>query len=160
MARELNVTITVNGVPYIRTTSANQLLAEFLREDCGLTGTHLGCHQGVCGSCTVIVDGEPVKSCLQLTAQANGADVTTIEGLAGPDGTLHPLQAAFVEQGAVQCGFCIPGMILTSKALLDKNPAPTESEICAELANNLCRCTGYVKIVRAVQEASQVVVRS
>lgn len=133
---------------------ANRLLADFLRQDCGLTGTHLGCHQGICGSCTVLVDDEPVKSCLQLAVQVDGRTVTTIEGIKNPDGALHPLQTAFVEHGAVQCGFCIPGMIMTAKALLDRNPRPDLEEIRSELANNICRCTGYVKIVAAVQAAS------
>lgn len=155
MARGVRLTLTVNGVAYERTVRPNLLLADFLRGECGLTGTHLGCHQGICGSCTVLVDGEPVKACLQLAVQAAGARVTTIEGLAGADGALHPIQAAFVEHGAVQCGFCIPGMIMTAKALLDANPRPTVDEIRAELANNLCRCTGYVKIVRAVEAAAR-----
>ena len=159
MARDVRVSITVNDLPYERTVRANMLLAEFLRQECGLTGTHLGCHQGICGSCTVLVDGEPVKACLQLAVQAAGSSVTTIEGLAAAGGALHPIQAAFVEHGAVQCGFCIPGMIMTAKALLDATPRPTLEQIRSELANNLCRCTGYVKIVRAVQAAALVLAK-
>jgi len=159
MAREVRVSITVNDVPYERTVRPNMLLAEFLRQECGLTGTHLGCHQGICGSCTVLVDGEPVKACLQLAVQAAGSSVTTIEGLAAAGGALHPIQAAFVEHGAVQCGFCIPGMIMTAKALLDGNPRPTVGQIRSELANTICRCTGYVKVVRAVQAAARVLAK-
>lgn len=159
MARDVRLSITVNDAPYERTVRPSMLLADFLRQECGLTGTHLGCHQGICGSCTVLVDGEPVKACLQLAVQAADRSVTTIEGLAAADGALHPLQAAFVEHGAVQCGFCIPGMIMTAKALLDANPRPTLDQIRAELANNLCRCTGYVKIVRAVQAAALVLAK-
>lgn len=155
MAREVSVSMVVNGVIHERTVPVTRLLAEFLRDDCGLTGTHLGCHQGICGSCTVIVDGEPVKSCLQFAAQNQNAHVTTVEGLAGPNGELHPLQESFVACGAVQCGFCIPGMLMTAKAFLDRNPAPSEEAIREEMANNLCRCTGYVKIIRAVEAAAK-----
>lgn len=153
MGAEQTITVTVNGVPYTRTVPVKRLLAEFLREDLDLTGTHIGCGQGLCGCCTVIVDGRPAKSCLMLAVQADGCQVETIEGLAR-GGQLHPLQEAFVACGAVQCGFCIPGMIMTARALLDENPDPTEREIREELANNLCRCTGYVKIVEAVQAAA------
>lgn len=155
MARVADVILNVNEVPHKLTIPTNRLLADFLRQDLGLTGTRLGCHQGICGSCTILVDGEPVKACLQLAVQIDGASVTTIEGLAARDGRLHPLQAAFVESGAVQCGFCIPGMIMTAKALLDGNPDPGIEDIRAALANNICRCTGYVKIVRAVQAAAE-----
>lgn len=153
MAISQTITITVNGVPYTRTVPVKRLLADFLREDLDLTGTHIGCGHGVCGCCTVIVDGRAVKACLMLAVQADGAAVETIEGLAR-GGKLHPLQEAFVECGAVQCGFCIPGMIMTAKALLDQNPRPTEREVREELSNNLCRCTGYVKIVEAVRVAA------
>lgn len=154
MTTSRTVTVTVNGVAHTRTVPVKLLLSEFLREHLGLTGTHVGCGQGMCGCCTVMVDGQPVKSCLMLAVQADGSQVETIEGLAR-DGQLHPLQEAFIACGAVQCGFCIPGMVMTARALLDQNPQATEGEIREELGNNLCRCTGYVKIVAAVQRAVQ-----
>jgi len=129
-------------------------LLYLLREELGLTGTKEGCGSGECGACTVLVDNKAVNSCLYLAAEADGKEVLTIEGLASPDGTLHPLQRAFVENGAIQCGFCTPGMILSAKALLDENPSPTEEEIRHALAGNLCRCTGYLQIFRAVKAAS------
>jgi carbon-monoxide dehydrogenase small subunit len=129
-------------------------LLHLLREELGLTGTKEGCGSGECGACTVLVDNKAVNSCLFLAAEAEGKEVLTIEGLASPDGTLHPLQRAFVEHGAIQCGFCTPGMILSAKALLDENPSPTEEEIRHALAGNLCRCTGYLQIFRAVRAAS------
>lgn len=153
MAADRTISITVNGTTHTRTVPVKRLLVDFLREDLDLTGTHVGCGHGVCGCCTVVVDGQPVKSCLLLAVQVDGGRVETIESLAqGPE--LHPVQEAFVEKGAVQCGFCIPGMVMTAKALLDENPNPTETEIREELSNNLCRCTGYVKIVEAVQAAA------
>jgi carbon-monoxide dehydrogenase small subunit len=130
-------------------------LLHLIREVLGLTGTKEGCGSGECGACTVIVDGKAVNSCLYLAIEADGKDILTIEGLAEPDGTLHPLQRAFVEQGAIQCGFCTPGMILTAKALLDENPNPTEEEIRHALAGNLCRCTGYIQIFQAVKAAAE-----
>lgn len=129
-------------------------LLHLLREELGLTGTKEGCGSGECGACTVLVDGKAVNSCLYLAVEVEGKEVLTIEGLAAPDGTLHPLQRAFVEQGAIQCGFCTPGMIMSAKALLDENPSPTEEEIRHALAGNLCRCTGYLHILRAVRAAS------
>lgn len=129
-------------------------LAFVLREVLGLTGTKVGCEAGDCGSCTVLIDGKPVKSCLFLAVKAKGKDILTVEGLRGKNGGLHPLQEAFIKHFAVQCGFCSPGMILTAKALLDENPAPTEEDVRKALAGNLCRCTGYVKIVEAVLAAS------
>jgi aerobic carbon-monoxide dehydrogenase small subunit len=125
-----------------------------LRDTLGLTGAKEGCGTGDCGACTVLLDGEPVNSCLLLAVEAGGCDVTTVEGLAG-NGSLHPMQRAFIEHGAVQCGFCTPGMLLSSVALLKHNPCPTEAEIRDTLAGNLCRCTGYDKIVRAVQAAAE-----
>jgi carbon-monoxide dehydrogenase small subunit len=154
MSLEQTVEIEVNGVGYRRVVPALRLLTAFLRDDLGLTGTHVGCGQGLCGCCTVLLDGRPVKACLVLAVQADGGRVTTIEGLARGD-RLDPLQIAFVEAGAVQCGFCIPGMIMSARALLDEVPAPSDAEIREALANNLCRCTGYVKIVEAVRAAAR-----
>jgi carbon-monoxide dehydrogenase small subunit len=143
----------VNGRPYEVAVSPKRTLAEFLRGDLGLTGVKVGCGEGECGACTVLLDGQPVASCIILALEVQDREVTTIEGLAnGPE--LHPLQKAFIKHGAIQCGFCTPGMILTSKALLDHNPHPTEKEIREALAGNLCRCTGYQKIVEAVTEAA------
>jgi carbon-monoxide dehydrogenase small subunit len=143
------VGVVVNGTHYEVYVSPQRTLAEMLREDLGLTGIKQGCGEGECGACTVLLDGLPVSSCLILAVEAQGAEVTTIEGVA--DGAeLHPLQAAFVEKGAVQCGFCTPGMILNARALLDENPDPSEHEIRTALSGNLCRCTGYQKIVDAV----------
>ncbi|MGO9567161.1 MAG: (2Fe-2S)-binding protein [Desulfomonilaceae bacterium] len=146
------IQLTVNGEPVEAAVESNQTLLQFLRDDLGLTGTKHGCGLGDCGACTVIVDGMPVNSCLVLAVQAAGREVLTIEGLA-ENGKLHPIQQAFVDKGAIQCGFCSPGMILSAKALLDTNPKPTELEIRTAISGNLCRCTGYQKIVEAVQEA-------
>jgi carbon-monoxide dehydrogenase small subunit len=146
------IQLTVNGEPVEAAVEPNQTLLQFLRDDLGLTGTKHGCGLGDCGACTVIVDGMPVNSCLVLAVQAAGREVLTIEGLA-ENGNLHPIQQAFVDKGAIQCGFCSPGMILSAKALLDGNPKPTELEIRTAISGNLCRCTGYQKIVEAVQEA-------
>lgn len=146
------ISLTINDTPYELAVRPNQTLADFLRYELGLTGTKKGCEMGECGSCTVLMDGRPVNSCLVLAVQADGRKVLTIEGVA-PDGGLHPLQKAFVEHGAVQCGFCTPGMILSSKALLDRRPKPTETEVRTALSGNLCRCTGYQKIVEAVLSA-------
>jgi carbon-monoxide dehydrogenase small subunit len=148
------ITMTVNGAPVEAAVDPNRTLVQFLREDLGLTGTKHGCGLGDCGACTVILDGKPVNSCLVLAVQANGREVLTIEGLA-ENGKLHPIQQAFVKTGAVQCGFCTPGMILSAKALLDENPRPTEREIRTAISGNLCRCTGYQKIVEAIGEASK-----
>jgi len=147
------IQLTVNGELAEVAVDPNRTLLQVLREDLGLTGTKHGCGLGDCGACTVILDGQPVNSCLVLAVQANGSDVLTIEGLA-ENGKLHPLQQAFVEKGAIQCGFCSPGMILSAKALLDQNPKPTEKDIRMALSGNLCRCTGYQKIVEAVQAAA------
>jgi len=125
-----------------------------LRDDLGLTGTKEGCGKGECGACTVLIDGKPVNSCLMFAYQANGSKVTTIEGLE-ENGELHPLQEAFVEEGAVQCGFCTPGMIMAAKAILDANPKPTREEIRQGISGNLCRCTGYVKIINAIEAAAK-----
>jgi aerobic carbon-monoxide dehydrogenase small subunit len=144
------VTMTVNGFETDVAVEPNDTLLEVLRDALGLTGVKEGCSEGVCGACTVIMNGEPIRSCLTLALEAEGADVITIEGL-GSQGAMHPLQQSFIDKGAVQCGFCTPGMILSSKALLDGNPNPTDEEIENALAGNLCRCTGYAKILDAVR---------
>jgi len=149
--RELH--IRVNGDEYQLLVDARRTLLDVIRDEIGLTGTKNGCNQGECGACTVLLDGEPVNSCLVLAHEAEGQDVLTIEGLGSGD-KLHPVQQAFVETGAIQCGYCTPGMVLATKALLDRNPEPTQEEIIEGLKGNLCRCTGYVKIVEAVQAAS------
>ncbi len=149
------VTITVNGKRVERTVPARRSLADFLRDDLQLTGTHVGCEHGICGACTVHLDGVPVRSCILYAVQADGAEVTTVEGLS-PDGTaLSPLQDAFVECHGLQCGFCTPGMLMAATALLRDNPHPTEAEIRDELGGNICRCTGYQQIVEAVQLAAR-----
>ncbi|MBM4325852.1 MAG: (2Fe-2S)-binding protein [Deltaproteobacteria bacterium] len=148
------IQLTVNGEPVEAAVDANRTLLQFLREDLELTGAKHGCGLGDCGACTVILDGKPVNSCLVLAVQANGRSVLTIEGLA-ENGKLHPIQQAFVDKGAIQCGFCTPGMILSAKALLDTNTKPTEIEIRTAISGNLCRCTGYQKIVQAIQDAAE-----
>ena len=147
------VRIEVNGTTHDREVEPRTLLVHFLREELALTGTNVGCETSLCGACTVLIDGKAVKSCTQLAVQADGASVTTIEGLA-ENGDLHPLQAAFREEHGLQCGFCTPGMILTAVDLLRNNPAPSEGEIREGLKGNICRCTGYHNIVRAVQRAA------
>ena len=144
------VIIDVNGVRRAASVEARKLLVHLLRDDLGLTGTHIGCDTSQCGACTVDIDGQAVKSCTVLAVMANGSRVTTIEGLA-PGGALHPIQAAFHEHHALQCGFCTPGMIMAVRHLLKQNPDPTENEIRHHLAGNICRCTGYSNIVRAVE---------
>jgi len=148
------IKLIVNGEKVEAAVEPNRTLVQLLREDLGLTGTKHGCGLGDCGACTVILDGKPVNSCLVLAAQADGREVLTIEGLA-ENGKLHPIQQAFVDKGAIQCGFCTPGMILSAKALLDATPNPTEVEIRTAISGNLCRCTGYQKIVEAIQAAGQ-----
>jgi len=147
------VRLTVNGQLREGRCETRKLLVDFLREDLGLTGTHVGCEHGVCGACTVLVNGEAARSCLMLAVQANGADLLTIEGLM-KDGRLHPLQEAFHEHHGLQCGFCTPGMLLTALDLLQTNPRPTEAEIRQGLSAVLCRCTGYQGIVKAVEAAA------
>lgn len=148
------IRVTINGRLYEEDVEPRQLLAHFLRENIGLTGTHVGCVVGECGACSVLLDGEVVKSCLHLAVQADGREITTIEGLA-KNGELNPVQEAFVKNYAFQCGYCTPGMIMTSHALLKRNPNPSEDEIRKALAGNLCMCTGYMQIVAAVQEAAR-----
>jgi len=153
MADLVPVKLTVNGQPREGRAEARKLFVDFLREDLGLTGTHVGCEHGVCGACTVLVNGEAARSCLMLAVQANGAEVTTVEGLASGE-TLHPLQAAFHEHHALQCGFCTPGMLLTALDFLRVNPEPTEAQIREGISAVLCRCTGYQGIVNAVAAAA------
>ena len=148
------VRIEVNGTLHDREVEPRTLLVHFLREELALTGTNVGCETSLCGACTVLIDGKAVKSCTQLAVQADGSRITTIEGLADGD-TLHPLQAAFHEEHGLQCGYCTPGMILTAVDLLHTNPAPNEREIREGLKGNICRCTGYHNIVKAVQRAAQ-----
>ncbi|HEX9909383.1 MAG TPA: (2Fe-2S)-binding protein [Desulfatiglandales bacterium] len=144
------LTLKVNGEVYDLEVPANRTLLDVIREECGLKGTKQGCGNGECGACTVLLEGEPVNACLILAMQADGKSVVTIEALS-KDGGIHPIQEAFINHGAIQCGFCTPGMILSVKALLDRNPEPQEVEIREALAGNFCRCTGYQKIVEAVQ---------
>jgi len=155
VSKKHHVTAAVNGEAFEFLCEPRQSLLEVLRDVLHLTGTKEGCNNGNCGSCTVLLDGRPVNSCLVLGVEAEGAQVTTIEGIAGQT-HLHPLQQCFLEDAALQCGICTPGFIVTAKALLDRHSAPSEQQIRFELANNLCRCTGYDKIVRAVQDAARV----
>jgi carbon-monoxide dehydrogenase small subunit len=148
------VRLHVNGVSHTLTVEPRRTLADALREDLGLTGTHVGCEHGVCGACTVLWDGEPVRSCLLFAIQMDGASLTTVEGLADGE-RLHPIQEAFWATHGLQCGFCTPGILLTAKALLDQNPRPTETEIREAIGGNLCRCTGYHFIVEAIAVASR-----
>ena len=147
------ISVTINGEEHTREVEARLLLVHFIREELGLTGTHIGCDTTSCGACTVLLDGVPAKSCTVFAVAADGAEVTTVEGLG--NGGLHPVQQGFTEKHGLQCGFCTPGMMLTSKALLEENPDPSEEEIRWGISGNLCRCTGYVNIVRAVQRASE-----
>ena len=148
-----SITVTVNGEKKTAEVEARLLLVHFLREKLRLTGTHIGCDTTHCGACTVLVDGTPVKSCTMLAVQADGQQVTTVEALAA-SGTLHPIQAAFKQEHGLQCGFCTPGMMLTSVALLQEKPDPTDDEIRWALSGNICRCTGYMNIVKAVKSAA------
>ncbi|HWM93129.1 MAG TPA: (2Fe-2S)-binding protein [Thermoanaerobaculia bacterium] len=144
------VSVAVNGKSYQREVEPRLLLSDFLRHDLGLTGTHVGCEHGVCGACTILLEGEPVRSCLMLAVQADGHELSTVEGLASGPGELHPLQQAFWECHGLQCGFCTPGFLMTLVPFLEENPSPTETEIRQALSGNLCRCTGYQHIVDAV----------
>lgn len=151
MKKELK--LTVNGEPYELLIKPNILLVDLLRNELKLTGTKRGCVSASCSACTVVIDGKAVKSCSILALQANGKEITTIEGLA--NGQLHPIQEAFVDHGAIECGFCIPGQVMSAKALLDENPNPTKEEITAAMRGNLCACSGYVKIIEAIQIAAK-----
>lgn len=155
MTQTYPVSMHVNGRRYIREVDARLLLSDFLRHELGLTGTHVGCEHGVCGACTVLLEGEAVRSCLLFAVQCDGLELTTVEGLAQGPGDLHPLQEAFWEAHGLQCGFCTPGILLTVLPFLERNPQPTEAQIRQEISGNLCRCTGYQHIVDAVQLAAQ-----
>jgi carbon-monoxide dehydrogenase small subunit len=151
---KLAVDITINGRSYPRDVEPRLLLVQFIREEARLTGTHIGCDTTYCGACTVLVDGEPVKSCTMLAVQADGSEVMTVEGLAAQDGELHPLQKAFSEHHGLQCGYCTPGMLMSSYALLAQNPSPTEKQIRKGIQGNLCRCTGYHNIFKSIEAAA------
>jgi aerobic carbon-monoxide dehydrogenase small subunit len=151
---ETVVTMTVNGERHRAVVEPRKTLADFLREDCVLTGTDLGCEHGVCGACTVLLDGQAVRSCLIFAVQADGAEVTTIEGMAAPDGSLSPIQEAFRAAHGLQCGFCTPGFVVSVTAFLAEHPSPTDAEIREGLSGNLCRCTGYQGIINAVRLAA------
>ncbi|HUZ09456.1 MAG TPA: (2Fe-2S)-binding protein [Acidimicrobiales bacterium] len=152
---ERKVEMVVNGRAVSATVEPRKTLADFLREDCTLTGTHLGCEHGVCGACSVMLDGNAVRSCLMFAVQADGHEVVTVEGLAGPDNELNPVQAAFRSEHGLQCGFCTPGFVVSATAFLQENPDPTDQEIREALSGNLCRCTGYQGILRAVRSAAE-----
>ena len=152
-AESMTITMTVNGVRHTRASEPRRLLSDFLREDLGLTGTHVGCEHGVCGACTVLWEGRPVRACLAFAVQADGAALTTVEGLAS-DAAMHPMQQAFADAHALQCGFCTPGFLLAAADLLRRVPDPGDDEIRRALSGHLCRCTGYVNIVKAVRLAA------
>ena len=155
MPDRVEVHLVVNGQPRTATVEARRTLADFLREDCGLTGTHLGCEHGVCGACTVLVDGLAVRACLLVAVQVAGRDVRTIEGVAQPDGTFHPIQEAMRERHSFQCGFCTPGFVLMCQQLLKQHPDPSDEDIRHYLSGNLCRCAAYPEIVAAVKQAAK-----
>ena len=158
MSDQIAVDVTVNGVRHQRGVEPRLLLSDFIRQDLGLTGTHVGCEHGVCGACTVLFDGEPVRSCIMLAVQADRHDIRTVEALATPDGDLNPLQSAFREAHGLQCGFCTPGFLMTLTAFLRDNPAPTDAELRDALSSNLCRCTGYHHIFEAAKLAARTAV--
>lgn len=148
------INLKINGEPYEVHVKPDMTLLDFLRDEIGLTGTKKGCDTGQCGACTVLLNGKPINSCLVLAVDAHGKEILTVEGL-GRNGKLHPLQESFIQEGAVQCGYCTSGMLLSAKALLDENPAPKEEEVKRAIAGNLCRCTGYVRIIKAVLTAAR-----
>lgn len=150
----MQVTVTINGAGETREVEPRRLLVDFIRTDLGLTGTHIGCDTTSCGACTVLVDGKPIKSCTMFAVQADGREVTTVEGLK-QNGALHPIQDAFKEEHGLQCGFCTPGMMLVGAALLEENPSPSDDEVRWAISGNICRCTGYMNIVSAIQAAGQ-----
>jgi carbon-monoxide dehydrogenase small subunit len=154
MTEQVTVSLNVNGTQYERTVEPRMLLSDFIREELGLTGTHVGCEHGVCGACTILFDGQPVRSCLMFAVQAGGHELVTVEGLGSPD-NLHPVQEAFREAHGLQCGYCTPGILLTVIPFLESNPDPNEAEIREALSGNLCRCTGYQHIVDAVTLAAE-----
>ena len=149
---QLDISLDVNGEKHALRVEPRRNLADVLRDDCGLTGTHVGCEHGVCGACTVLVDGDPVRSCLMFAVQANGRAVRTVEGMACGE-RLHPLQQAFVDQHALQCGFCTPGFLMLAQGILERNPGISDDDIVDALSSNLCRCTGYHNIIAAVKQA-------
>lgn len=154
MSEFASINVTINGTEYQSLVEARTLLSDFLRHDLGLTGTHVGCEHGVCGICTILLDGDPVRSCLMFAAQADGHKITTVEGLGSVE-NMHPLQQAFQEAHGLQCGFCTPGFLMTLVPFLEKHPNPTEEEIRHAMSGNLCRCTGYQKIVESVKLAAK-----
>jgi len=154
MSARRAISLTVNGRPYERAVEVRTTLADFLRNELDLTGTHLGCEHGVCGACTILLNGEAVRSCLLLAVQADKTEILTVEGLAR-GGQLHPLQQAFQDQHALQCGFCTPGLLMTASAFLRETPAPTEAQVREAISGNICRCTGYLPIVKAVLQAAR-----
>ena len=161
MTEELHdVRLTVNGATHEIRVPARRLLSDALRHDLGLTGTHVGCEHGVCGACTILVDGQPMRACLMFAVSAQGCDLTTVEGLTNPDGSLGPVQQAFAECHGLQCGFCTPGFLTTITAGLRENPTPTHEEARDMIAGNLCRCTGYQNIVKAVERAAEIQAQS
>jgi aerobic-type carbon monoxide dehydrogenase small subunit (CoxS/CutS family) len=151
----MTISVEVNGDLYEREVDARRLLVHFLRDDLDLTGTHIGCDTGNCGACSILFDGDLLKSCMLLAVQADGHRIETVESLAGVDGELHPLQQSFSDHHALQCGYCTPGMLLSAKYLRDHNPEPTENEIRRAIQGNICRCTGYVNIVEAIKAATR-----
>ncbi len=155
MMPKQHIQMTINGDPRDFLVEPNTLLMNLLRNEMELTGTKYGCGTGQCGACTVLVNGEPVLSCLTLALAADGADILTIEGVAGPDGNLDPIQEAFLDTAAIQCGYCTPGMVLMAKDLLNRNPSPSEEQIREHIKGNLCRCTGYHRIVQAIKSCSE-----
>jgi aerobic-type carbon monoxide dehydrogenase small subunit (CoxS/CutS family) len=155
MADKRSIELTVNGKRYQGLAEPRLILADFLRDELDLTGTHLGCEHGVCGACTVLLDGQAVRSCLMLAVQAEGHELQTVEGLASADGTLHPIQEAFAQDHALQCGFCTPGFLMAIAEYLEEDPDPQEEDVRQRLSGNLCRCTGYQNIVKAVIDAAK-----
>ena len=153
-SHNVEVRVTINGVEHAHDVEPRMLLVQYIRERAGLTGTNVGCDTSSCGACTVHLDGEAIKSCTLLAVQVDGQSITTIEGLADPDGTLHPMQQAFMENHGLQCGYCTPGMVMAATSLLKENPSPTEREVRLGLEGNLCRCTGYHNIVQSVLAAA------
>ncbi len=149
------ITVSVNGVCYQRRVESRMLLSDFLRHDLGLAGTHVGCEHGVCGACTILLDGQPVRSCLMFAVQAEKHEISTVEGLAGKDGEYHPLQQAMHDHHGLQCGYCTPGILMTMTAFLEENSSPSEEEVRQALSGNLCRCTGYQNVVDAVMSAAK-----
>ena len=156
MSRKHNIIVTVNGKTYERSVEPRMTLVDLLRDEVALTGTHVGCEHGVCGACTILMNGEAIRSCLTLAVQADGRQLMTVEGLARPE-ELHPLQKAFQERHALQCGFCTPGFLMTAYAFLEETPAPTEAQVREAISGNICRCTGYLPIIQAILEAAPII---